>query len=135
MFSSVQVEDQSCDHGPGRGLLTGNQLFGKEEHQKKALTSYDSFVLGKRAQYKITIQELKTWRPMFCIIILAIIAAEVNNILKEIVKERSILLNNPHNMKGRMKLSNMCVGVVRCKEGEDGDDFIEEEEGGGIARL
>ena len=113
MFSSVQAEDQSCDHGPGRGLLTRNELFWQEEHQKKALTSYDSFVLGKRAQYKITIQDLKTWRPMFCIIIvLTIIAAEVNNILKEIVKERSIFWNMTQNMKGRGKLPDMGVRVI-----------------------
>ena len=36
-------------------------------------------------------------------------------------------------MKGWGKLSDMLVLI--CKEGNDGDDFIEEEEGGCIARL
>ena len=73
---------------------------------------------------------------MFCIRILAVQrAAVVDNILIEIVKERTVFLNNTHNMKGRVKLSNMGVGVVRYKEDDNGDRGVAEEEGGGIVWL
>ena len=75
---------------------------------------------------------------MFCvIIILAIITAEVNHLLKEVVEEWSIFWYMAHNMKGWGKLSDMLVRVIICDEGNDGDDFIEEEEGvegGGISK-
>ena len=89
-----------------------------------------------RTQYERTIQEFKAWRQMFCIAIFAFrSAAVVDNILKNIVKERTIFLNIPQYMKWRVKLPNMCIGVVGYKEGDDGDGNIAEEEGGGVVGL
>ena len=54
---------------------------------------------------------------MFCIAIVAFRrAAVVDNILKEIVKERSIFWYMTHNMKGWGMLSDMLVRVTVTKK-------------------
>ena len=86
-----------------------------------------------RTQYERAIQEFKAWRQMFCIAIFAFrFAAVVDNILKNIVKERTIFLNIAQYMKGRVKLPDMRTGVVGYKEGYYCDGDVEKEEWGGV---
>ena len=114
--------------------LTDYQLLGKRSIRKDL--AGDNSTLRMWPEYERTIQEFKTCWPMLCITVIAFRStAVIDNILKEIVKEWTIFLNLPQNMKWRIKLPNMCIGVVGYKEGDDGDGNIAEEEGGGGVGL
>ena len=114
--------------------FTDNQLLGKRSIRKDLASDHRTLKMWPK--YERTIQEFKTCWPMLCITVIAFRStAVIDNILKEIVKERTIFLNLPQYMKWRVKLPNMCVGVVGYKEGDDGDGNIAEEEGGGRVGL
>ena len=86
--------------------ITEFQLLGKRSIRKDL--AGDNSTLRMWPEYERTIQEFKTWRPMLCIAIIAFrLSTVVDNILKEIVKERTIFLNITQNMKGWVKLSDM----------------------------
>ena len=52
---------------------------------ERTSASNNSTLLGMRPKYEGTIQELKTWRPMLCITVIAFRStAVIDNILKEI---------------------------------------------------
>ena len=96
------------------GCFTDYQLGGKGASQW--LSSSNS-ILGMRTQYEWSVQEEKAWRKMLFITVFFGFAANVDNILENIVEEGCRIFNITQYMKGKVHLPNVGAGVEGDKDG------------------